>query len=388
MSARLPRGVIALGFVSLAMDLSSEMIHSLLPVFLVTVLGASAMSVGVIEGVAEAAVSVAKIFSGMISDWVGRRKPLVLFGYGLSALTKPLFPLATGIGTVLAARFLDRVGKGIRGAPRDALIADITPGPLRGAAYGLRQAMDTAGAFAGPLVAMVVMVMTHNDFHRVFWIAVIPAAVCVFLIMVGVDEPRLTRPQPLGRVLLSRADLARLPARYWQVVILAFMLTLARFSEAFLLLRAENVGVSLAWTPIVLIVMNAVYAVFAYPLGKLSDSWSRRGLLLLGISALIVADIVLATASDAWVVVIGAGLWGLHMSATEGLIAALIAETAPTSLRGTAFGLFHLVSGVALLLASTIAGGLWTLLGPAATFSAGAVFAAIAAIGLASRRLR
>jgi MFS family permease len=382
----LPRGVIALGLVSLTMDLSSEMIHSLLPVFLVTVLGASAMSVGVIEGIAEATAAVAKVFSGVVSDRFGRRKPLVLLGYGLAALTKPLFPLATGIGAVLTARFLDRVGKGLRGAPRDALIADITPKAQRGAAYGLRQAMDTVGAFAGPLVAMALMAASHDDFRLVFWVAVVPALICVLLIAFGVEEPEATRPVAQPRLPITRDNLARLSSRFWRVVAFATVLTLARFSEAFLLLRAENVGLAATWVPMILIVMNVVYAASAYPFGRFSDNGSRRALLIWGVIFLIAADIVLALAASIWAVGLGAAIWGLHMGATQGLLSALVADAVPADLRGTAFGIFNLVSGIALLAASVIAGSLWTLLGPAMSFYAGAAFSLVALLGLSFRR--
>lgn len=379
---KLPGGVIALGFVSLFMDLSSEMIHSLLPVFLVTTLGASALSVGLIEGIAEATASIAKVFSGVISDWAGRRKPLVLLGYGLAALTKPLFPLASGIGAVLTARFLDRIGKGIRGAPRDALIADITPQERRGAAYGLRQSMDTVGAFAGPLLAIALMAISHDDFRLVFWIAVIPAVICVLLIIFGVDEPESAQRTTYTRLPISRTNLKRLPARFWWVVVFAAVLTLARFSEAFLLLRAQNLGLSLTWVPIILIIMNMVYAASAYPLGRFSDNGSRRKLMAWGIVFLIVADLLLAFAGSVLVVGAGAALWGLHLGATQGLLSAMIADAAPVNLRGTAFGVFNLAGGVALLAASTIAGGLWSLYGPATTFFVGAAFSSAALAGL------
>ncbi|MFZ2950964.1 MAG: MFS transporter [Desulfuromonadaceae bacterium] len=382
----LPRSVIALGLVSLFMDLSSEMIHGLLPVFLVTVLGAGALSVGLIEGIAEATASVAKVFSGVISDWIGRRKPLVLLGYGLAALTKPLFPLATGVGAVLTARFIDRIGKGIRGAPRDALIADITPQEIRGAAYGLRQSMDTVGAFAGPLLAIVLMYATHDNFRLVFWVASVPAAVCVLLIVFGVEEPESTRQVAQVRFPISRANLQRLPPHFWRVVVFAAVLTLARFSEAFLLLRAQGLGLAVTWVPIVLIVMNVVYAASAYPFGKLSDNGSRKKLFAWGIVFLVVADLVLAMASTVWMVFLGAAVWGLHMGATQGLLSALVADAAPADLRGTAFGVFNLASGIALLAASVIAGGLWVLVGPAMTFYAGAVFSSAALAGLIKDR--
>jgi len=378
----LPKGVIALGLVSLFMDLSSEMIHGLLPMFLVTILGAGALSVGLIEGIAEATAAITKVFSGVISDWIGRRKPLVLLGYGLAALTKPLFPLATGIGEVLTARFLDRIGKGIRGAPRDALIADITPPEIRGAAYGLRQSMDTVGAFAGPLLAIVLMYATHNNFRLVFWVATVPAFICVLLIVFGVEEPEPTRQVVQARFPISSANMWQLSANFWWVVTFATVLTLARFSEAFLLLRGQGLGLPVTWIPMVLIVMNVVYAVSAYPFGKLSDNGSRHRLLALGIAFLIISDLILATASNVWMVFLGATVWGLHMGATQGLLSTMVAEVAPVSLRGTAFGVFNLVIGLALLAASIIAGGLWTMFGPAMTFYTGAVFSSVALAGL------
>ncbi len=381
---KLPKGVIALGFVSLFMDLSSEMIHSLLPVYLVVVLGASVLSVGLIEGVAEATASITKVFSGVISDWMGRRKPLVLLGYGLAALTKPLFPLATGMTAILTARFLDRVGKGIRGAPRDALIADITPAEQRGAAFGLRQSMDTVGAFAGPLVAMGLMAMSHDNFKLVFWVAVVPAMICVLLIMFGVQEPEVPHVATPRRMPLNRIDMRRLPVHFWAVMGFTAVLTLARFSEAFLLLRAENVGLAVTWIPMILIVMNVVYAASAYPFGKYSDTGNRRYLLVAGVVLLIVADLVLANASNVWLVGVGAVIWGLHMGATQGLLSTLIADAAPPDLRGTAFGVFNLISSLAMLMASAIAGGFWTYFGPEMTFYAGAIFSVIALLGLVS----
>lgn len=376
MHSSLPRGVVMLGLVSLLMDTSSELIHSLLPVFLVSVLGASAFSVGLVEGIGQATAALAKVFSGALSDWLGRRKALVLLGYGLAAVAKPLFPLATGVGTVLAARFLDRIGKGIRGAPRDALVADLTPAHLRGAAYGLRQAMDSVGAFLGPLLALVLMLESQDDIRLVLWVAVVPAMACVLLILFGVQEPEAgpapsTRP---GYALVWHQALD-LPGTYWQVVAFAALLTLARFSEAFLLLRAADVGLALAWVPAVMIVMNVVYAATAYPIGRLSDRVGPRRLLGLGIASLALADLLLAGAdSVAWVAA-GAVAWGLHMGASQGLLAALVARTAPAGLRGIAFGLFNLVTGLTLLVASVLAGTLWSLLGPVATFAMGGILA-------------
>lgn len=381
----LPRSVVVLGFVSLFMDISSEMIHALLPVFLVTVVGASALSIGIIEGIAEAMAAFVKVFSGAISDWLGRRKPLLLLGYGLAAACKPLFAIATGIGTVLTARTIDRIAKGIRGAPRDALIADVTPTELRGAAYGLRQSLDSVGGVAGPLLALVLMAATADNFRFVFWIAVIPAFVCVTLLVFGIHEPARAQPAKTRPFPINRAEMARLPRIFWQVTALGAVLTLARFSEAFLLLRAQNVGLAITWVPAILVVMNLVYAASAYPLGMLSDKINRKGMLAAGIGLLIAADVVLAFAPNAWAVGAGALLWGLHMGATQGLLAAIVADAAPEDLRGTAFGVFNLMSGFALLAASIIAGALWTVFSPAMTFYAGAAFAAVALVGLMRR---
>lgn len=384
----IPGSVWMLGLVSLFMDISSEMIHALLPLYLVTVLGTSALTVGIIEGIAEATASITKIFSGALSDYLGKRKWLAAFGYGLAAVTKPVFPLASSIGWLVAARFVDRVGKGIRGAPRDALIADLTPADLRGNAFGLRQSLDTVGAVLGPLLAIVFMAIFMNDFTAVFWMAVIPALVSVAIIVFGVHEPE--RPPGLRKVRapFSRGELARLNTTYWLVVGVAAIFTLARFSEAFLLLRAQSVGLPLAVVPSVMIVMNIVYTFSAWPAGALSDQIGRYRLLTAGFALLIVADLVLALGGSVTTVMIGVAFWGLHMGLTQGLLSALVADTAPAELRGTAFGMFNLVSGVAMLAASVIAGALWDVIGPAGTFLAGAAFTAIALAALPFMRWR
>ena len=377
-----PRTVWALGFVSLFMDISSEMIHGLLPVFLVTVIGASALSVGLIEGIAEATASIGKVFSGALSDRLRRRKPLLLLGYGFSALSKPLFPLASSAGWVFTARFLDRVGKGIRVAPRDALVADVTPRARLGAAYGLRQSMDSAGAIAGPLLAIAVMAATNGQFRTVFWIAVIPALLAVAVLAVGVREPaRPNRPVAHARSPLRLTELKTLGAPFWGLVAVSAVLMLARFSEAFLILRAENLGLALAMAPLVLVVMNAVYALSAYPIGKISDRLGRTALLAIGFGLLVVADIVLASAAGTVGVLLGAALWGLHLGMTQGLLVALVADAAPESARGTAFGAFHLVTGATALTASILAGWAWTVFGAATVFLAGA---GVTLVGLAA----
>jgi MFS family permease len=379
----IPSGIWALGFVSMLMDISSEMIHALLPIYLVTVLGASMLAVGFIEGIAEAAAMITKIFSGALSDWLGKRKLLAAIGYGLAAFTKPVFPLATGLGWIVAARFVDRIGKGIRGAPRDALIADLAPGHLRGASYGLRQALDNVGAFLGPLAAIGLMALTASNFTLVFWIAVIPAFMSFGLISFGVTEPVHKAEANADKARLQLADAKRLPMAYWAVVAVATVLTLARFSEAFLILRAQNVGVPVAFVPVVLVVMNVIYALAAYPAGVVSDQIGRGVVIGVGVASLIFADVVLALADNVAIVLVGAAFWGLHMGLTQGLLAALVADTAPEDLRGTAFGLLNFAGGLAMLAASVIAGALWDRFGPAATFLAGAGFTSLALIGLA-----
>ena len=381
-----PAGVWALGFVSMLMDISSEMIHALLPVYLVTVLGTSTLTVGIIEGIAEATAAIIKFFSGAFSDWLGKRKGLAALGYGLAAFTKPVFPLAPTVSWLIAARFIDRVGKGIRGAPRDALIADLSPPDIRGASFGLRQSLDTVGAFLGPLLAIVFMWLTANSFTAVFWIAVLPAFLSFALIVFAVREP--ARPAGLRtvRAPLSRAELARLDAAYWWVVAVATVFTLARFSEAFLILRAQSAGLPIMLVPAVLVLMNVVYALAAYPAGVLSDRIDRRTVLIAGLVVLVVADIVLALASGVVGVACGVILWGLHMGLTQGLLATLVADTAPAELRGTAYGMFNLLTGLALLAASIIAGALWDMTGPGGTFLAGAAFTGLAIAGLLTVR--
>jgi len=364
------------------MDVSSEMVHAYLPVFLVSTLGASAALVGLIEGIAEGTAMVTKVFSGAISDWFGKRKLLAVLGYSLGALTKPVFALAVTPFEVLAARFADRVGKGIRGAPRDALVADVTPAAVRGAAYGVRQALDTVGAFAGPLAGIVLVAGFHLELRTVFALAIVPGAFAVLLLVLGVDEPRGAPAPAAGRERFHPRDLRELSGAFWTVVAVGAVFTLARFSEAFLVLRAREVGLSLAWVPVVMIAMNVVYAVVSTPAGEASDRMDRRLVLAAGLVALVAADLVLASFGSIAGALAGAGLWGLHMGVTQGLFAALVADTAPSALRGTAFGLFNLVSGVSTLLASVIAGVLWQSHGSAATFLAGATLSGVALVGL------
>ena len=380
--SQIPVGIWVLGFVSMLMDISSEMVHSLLPLFMVTTLGASAFTVGIIEGLAESTALIVKVFSGVISDYLGRRKGMAVFGYALGAITKPLFAIAPTIGIVLTARLLDRVGKGIRGAPRDALVADIAPPNLRGAAFGLRQSLDTVGAFLGPLLAVGLMLLWANDFQAVFWVAVIPGLLAVALLILGVNEPKrhisATRSNPI-----RRENLKRLGKSYWYVVGVGAIFTLARFSEAFLVLRAQQGGIPIALVPLVMVAMNLIYAVSAYPFGKLSDRMSHTKLLALGLLVLIVADVVLASSNHWGVVLSGVALWGIHMGITQGLLATMVADTAPKDLRGTAYGFFNLMSGLAMLLSSVLAGLLWDQLGASFTFYAGAIFCVIALLGLA-----
>lgn len=377
---RIPKSIWALGLVSLFMDMSSELIHSLLPVFMVSTLGAGMVTVGLLEGFAEALAAITKVFSGALSDYLGKRKGLAVLGYGAAALSKPLFALAPTIGWVFAARFLDRIGKGVRGAPRDALIADLAPPALRGACYGLRQSLDTVGAVLGPLLAMALMALLADDIRAVYWFAVLPGFVAVAVLIAGVREPAPARPPTQARPVLRLELLRRLDGAYWWVVAVGAALTLARFSEAFLVLRAQNVGLSLTFVPLVMIVMSVTYAASAYPIGRLSDRMDRRLLLAIGLAVLLLADLALAGATTPMMALAGIALWGLHLGLTQGLLAALVADTAPEELRGAAFGLFNLVSGLVLLIASVLTGALWTRYGAPAPFLAGAFFTALAGV--------
>lgn len=379
--SRIPKGVWVLGGVSLLMDVSSEMIHSLLPLFMATTLGASVIIIGLIEGFAEATALIIKVFSGVLSDYLGKRKGLALLGYGMGAFSKPLFALASSSGLVFGARMIDRVGKGIRGAPRDALVADVTPPDIRGAAFGLRQSLDTTGAFLGPLLAVGLMFLWNNDFQSIFWVAVIPGALAIALLYFGLDEPKTPitnkRTNPL-----TRENLTKLSSAYWWVVGLGSLFTLARFSEAFLVLRAQQMEIPLFAIPLVMVAMNLVYGLTAYPFGKLADDINHSKMLQVGLLVLIAADLVLALSHHWSALLLGVGLWGIHMGMTQGLLAAMIAHTAPAELRGTAFGMFNLMSGIALLLASTGAGILWETLGAASTFYVGAVICVITLVGM------
>lgn len=370
------------------MDISSEMIHALLPVYLVTVLGTSAIAVGVIEGIAEATAAITKIFSGAISDWLGKRKILAVLGYGLAAFTKPVFPLAASIEWLVTARFVDRIGKGIRGAPRDALIADITPAHLRGASYGLRQSLDTVGAFVGPGLAVVLMWLTADNFKTVFWVAVLPAFLAVAVLVFAVREPNRAVRKEKVRVPLSLPELKRLGSSFWLITAVSVPFTLARFSEAFLLLKAQSAGMAITLVPLVLVVMNITYSAAAYPAGALSDRVNRVNVLAMGLLLLILADFMLAVNGNLLGVALGVLLWGLHMGFTQGLLASLVADTAPEELRGTAFGMFNMIGGLMLLVASILAGILWEAISPAAPFVAGAAVTGLALLGLLAIRWR
>ncbi|KVC23621.1 MFS transporter [Burkholderia diffusa] len=373
----IPRTVWALGLVSLFMDLSSELIHALLPIYLVSTMGMSVAALGVLEGAAEATAMIVKVFSGAISDWLGRRKGLLLVGYGLAALTKPLFPLASTPAVVVTARLLDRVGKGIRGAPRDALVADVAPPEIRGACFGLRQSMDTVGAILGPMLAIVLMLWFGDRIRTVLWFAVVPAFVAIALIVFGVREPEQSKPDRHFRSPLRWSALREFPRSYWFVVAAGATFTLARFSEAFLVLRAQQTGLDAAWIPAVMVAMSVTYSLSAWPVGILSDRLDRRVLLAAGMVLLIAADLLLGIGTSTISMFAGVAVWGLHMGFTQGILAAMVSETAPAALRGTAFGVFNLVSGICMLLASSIAGALWTRFGASTTFLAGAALVVV-----------
>lgn len=377
--SQMPKGIWVLGFVSMLMDISSEMIHSVLPMFMVTVLGASALTVGLIEGAAVATALTAKVFAGALSDYIRQRKAWVVAGYTLGALAKPLVALAQTSGLILGAHVLDRVGKGVRGAPRDAMVADIAPPQVRGAAFGLRQSLNAMGSLFGPLLAVVLMLWFANDFRVVFWVAVIPGVLAVVLLVGGVKEPSRTQAQRRANP-IRREDVKRLGPAYWWIVAIGTMFTLARFSEVFLILKAQQTGVAMAIVPLVMVAMSLVYATTAYPVSRIANRLSHNRLLALGCLVLVNAHLVLASASGWFSLLLGVGLWGIHLGLTQGLLATLVANAAPPDLRGTAFGLFNLGSGFSMLVGCGLAGGLWDFLGSSAAFYGGALFGLLALV--------
>ncbi len=381
---KIPRNVWILGFVSLLTDISSETIHSLLPLFLVSVLQSGVFSIGIIEGIAEATASIFKVFSGALSDYLGQRKGLAVLGYGLSTLVKPLFALSTSPAWVLVARFGDRAGKGIRVAPRDALVADNTPTEIRGAAYGLRQSLDTIGAFLGPLAAFLLMAASGNNFRLVFWLAFIPGVMAVILLVIGVRETTQETQNNSRKQPINWKILANLSSEYWILVGVALLFNLGNSSNAFLLLRASQVGISAALVPLTLLVMNFTYSLSAYPAGVLSDRLGRVKLLVSGFLLYAVVYLGFAFAQAQWQIWGLFALYGLHLGMSKGVLLALVADRVPGELRGTAFGFVNLAVGVALLPASLLAGGLWQKFGSAATFITGSIFALVAAVILLS----
>lgn len=375
----IPKTIWMLGFVSLFTDMSSEIVHSLLPILLATGLGASAIVIGLIEGGAEALVMVTKVFSGYLSDAIGRRKPLVLFGYGLAACVKPIFPLADSVLLFSTARMLDRFGKGVRGAPRDAMVSELSPPEIRGASFGLRQSMDTLGAVMGPLLAVGLLWLTTNNINLVLWVAVIPGFIAVFLLFTFVPEPNTPDKKP-ARLPISREGLHRLGKPYWRLVGIGLVISLARFSEAFLILRASDLQVPLTYIPLVLVLMSVVYSLSAYPAGQLSDRMPRKHLLALGMMMLALSCLILAMANNYWMLFSGIALWGLHMGLTQGILASMVADTANEKYRGTAFGVFNLVSGAGLLIASAMAGVLWEFIHPSASFMFASVISILSVV--------
>lgn len=375
---KIPRTVWVLGFASLLTDVSSEMIHSVLPLFLATSLGASATIIGLIDGVGEAVAAFLKLFSGALSDRIRKRKPLILTGYGLSAAVKPLFALAGNPIAVLAARCLDRVGKGIRGAPRDALIADVTDADSRGAAYGLRQSLDSVGAVVGPLIALAAMTATANDFRFVFWIALVPAIATVILLATGVSEPPSNLEPTSKKVNPLRMEAIKsLGPGFWFVFFVCLLFTLGNSSDAFILLKAKAIGVAPNMVPLCLVVLNVTYTLSAYPAGIVSDRLGRRGMLMCSFALYAIVYLCLGFTTEQWQLWSLLAIYGFYLGLSQGTFLALVADRVPQELRGTAFGLFSLSIGVGLLPASLIAGFLWDNISPQATFLAGAGFALV-----------
>lgn len=372
---RIPRTVWVLGFVSLLMDISSEMIHALLPLFMAGTLGASAIWIGLVEGIGEGTALIAKVFSGVVADRFGHKKRLVFAGYFLGVISKPVFALAGSMPVVLAARFFDRIGKGLRGAPRDAIVADVTDESIRGAAYGLRQSLDAAGAFVGPLLATLLLLLWTEDLRSIFWIALIPGAACLALILFGVED-NVTPTVNTKRIAWKDLKSVMTPA-FVQLVILGTLFSLARFSNAFIVLRAADIGIEHAWIPMAVVLMNITFSLSSYPFGKLADKLNPMKLLALGIVLLALANLLFAYAENYRILAAGIVLFGMHLGATQGIFSTIISEIAPSEVRATAFGIFNFFSGLALLASGLVAGSLWEYMGAQYCFGGGVVFALI-----------
>lgn len=372
---RIPRTVWVLGFVSLLMDISSEMIHALLPLFMAGTLGASAIWIGLVEGIGEGTALIAKVFSGVVADRFGHKKRLVFAGYFLGVISKPVFALAGSMPVVLAARFFDRIGKGLRGAPRDAIVADVTDESIRGAAYGLRQSLDAAGAFVGPLLATLLLLLWTEELRSIFWIALIPGAACLALILFGVED-NVTPTVNTKHIAWKDLKIVMTPA-FVQLVILGTLFSLARFSNAFIVLRAADIGIEHAWIPMTVVLMNIAFSLSSYPFGKLADKLNPMKLLALGMVLLALANLLFAYAANYRILATGIVLFGMHLGATQGIFSTIISEIAPSEVRATAFGIFNFFSGLALLASGLVAGSLWEYMGAQYCFGGGVVFALI-----------
>lgn len=372
---KIPRTVWVLGFVSLLMDISSEMIHALLPLFMAGALGASAIWIGLVEGIGEGTALIAKVFSGVVADRFGHKKHLVFAGYFLGVVSKPVFALAGCMPVVLAARFFDRIGKGLRGAPRDAIVADVTDESIRGAAYGLRQSLDAAGAFVGPLIATLLLLLWTEDLRSIFWIALIPGAACLLLILIGVED-NVTETKNTKRIEWNEIGSVMTPA-FRQLVILGTLFSLARFSNAFIVLKAADIGIDQAWIPMIIVLMHIAFSLSSYPFGMLADRLNPMRLLALGMVLLALSDLLFAFAANTAVLILGVVLFGMHLGATQGIFSAIVSEVAVSHLRATAFGVFNFFSGIALLVSGLVAGGLWELFGAQYCFAGGVVFAVL-----------
>jgi len=383
----LTRNVIILGFVSLLNDGASEMIYPLLPVFLTAVLGAGPVALGIIEGIAESTASLLKLTSGYLSDRVRRRKGWIVAGYSISNVIRPLIAIATSWPQVLALRFSDRVGKGLRTSPRDAIIADSTPPEFRGMAYGFHRAMDHGGAIIGPLLATGLLLVLHDtpqeNLKTVFLLSFIPGLLAVCLLFVGLREKPVDGPRPaLSSGFNFRAAWAGMPAgfRKYLAIILAF--TLGNSTDAFLLLRAQQLGVSIALLPAIWVALHVVKMGFSVPGGILSDRIGRKKVIVTGwiVYALVYGGF--AFASSQWHVWALFMVYGVYFGLTEGVEKALVADFAPVHLRGSAFGLYHLIVGIGALPASLLFGLVWQKFGAAAAFGMGASLAMLASVML------
>lgn len=365
------------------MKISSVIVFTLSPLFMTQVLGASIFAVGILEGILEVITLLARIFSGIISDYIHKRKSIIVVGYIFALISRPFLALATRMEDVFLGRAFDRIGNGLDATPRDALVGDLAPPQIKGACYGLRESLSRAGSFAGALLVMALLWLTEGNFSLVFWIGSIPTVLALMVLVIFVkDSPNQQAQHKKPTHKFKLKDLKKLPLPFWLILLLSGLFMLSNFSGAFLILRAEQTGLDLHLTSLVMIIQNLATAGTAYPVGYLSDKMGRRSMMGVGIVLIVCSDLLLAWGGSLYTILGGVLLWGAEIGITQSILAVFLADTCPQDLRGTGFGLFHFINGCCLLLANVFAGWIWHDVNPSAMFLASAVMASCSAFVL------